>query len=142
MEAIECKYNKKELLLISGLVSENGTRRQARFLTGFFVLQASQRAPASRRAVVMASANNGASAEGYTGRLAAVGRQSASADAGLCVCVCMYVCVCVLRECLSWCEKQNACMHVHGKSWHQCLVRLCLCLCLCLCVSFCTLSEK
>ena len=33
LEAIESKYNKEELLLISALVSENGTRRQARFLT-------------------------------------------------------------------------------------------------------------
>ena len=33
LEAIECKYNKEELLLISALVSENGTRRQAWFLT-------------------------------------------------------------------------------------------------------------
>ncbi len=35
---IECKYNKKELLLISALVSENGTRRQAQFLTAIFWL--------------------------------------------------------------------------------------------------------
>ena len=36
LEAIESKYNKKELLLICALVSENGTQRQARFLTAIF----------------------------------------------------------------------------------------------------------
>ena len=39
LEAIESKYNKKELLLISALVSENGTQRQERqerFLTAIF----------------------------------------------------------------------------------------------------------
>ncbi len=37
--------------------------------------------PASRGAAVMASANNGASAEGYASRSVAVGRQSDSAEA-------------------------------------------------------------
>ena len=36
LETIESKYNKKELLLISTLVSENGKQRQARFLTAIF----------------------------------------------------------------------------------------------------------
>ncbi len=36
LEVIENKYHKKELLLISALVSDNGTQRQARFLTAIF----------------------------------------------------------------------------------------------------------
>ena len=41
LEAIESKYNKKELLLMSALVSENGTQRQAQFLTAIFLLAGS-----------------------------------------------------------------------------------------------------
>jgi hypothetical protein len=30
-------------------------------------------------------------------------------------------------ECLWWCENENECMNVYGKSWYQCLVSPCLC---------------
>ena len=97
---------------------ERGDRRG--FWLRFVDLQASQRAPASRRAAVMASANNGASAQGYASR--AVGRQSDSAEATayvasaprprasrdeLCAChaqLLVYACICIMRD---------ICMHIY-----------------------------